>query len=252
MDEKVDAGRGLRRAEPRRSGGPVRPNRLLSLLQPADLERLGEHFEEVEVPFRQTLYKRDEPLGHAYFPHSGVFSVVKEPEEDGGLVVEIATVGNEGMVGLPLVLGGESTPDTCFCQVAGRADRIPAGPFKEALRASPAMQRLLLRYTQALLNQVAQAAACNRMHPVEERCARWLLMTHDRVGVDHFVLTQEFLGQMLGVRRPSVSVAASMLQKAGLIRYGRGLVVVTDRAGLEAAACGCYDTINSEYDRLLS
>jgi CRP-like cAMP-binding protein len=165
--------------------------------------------------------------------------------------VEIATVGNEGMVGLPLVLGGESTPDTCFCQVAGRADRIPAGPFKEALRASSAMQRLLLRDTQALLNQVAQAAACNRMHPVEERCARWLLLTHDRAGTDTFALTHEFLGYMLGTRRASVSLAAAILQQAGLITYRRGVVTILDRPGLEAAACECYGIITAEFVRRL-
>jgi CRP-like cAMP-binding protein len=251
VDEKVYARRGPRTAEARASGSPGGVNRLLSLLPLAEFERLEARFEEVDVPFRQMLYKRGEPIEHAYFPNAGVFSVIKEPEEDGGMVVEVATVGNEGMVGLPLVLGGETTPDTCFCQVPGQAARIEAGALKEALRASPALHGLLLRYTQALLSQIAQGAACNRMHPVEERCARWLLMTHDRVSADHFVLTQEFLGQMLGVRRPSVSVAASMLQKAGLIRYARGLVVVTDRAGLEAAACGCYGVIKSEYDRLL-
>jgi CRP-like cAMP-binding protein len=149
------------------------------------------------------------------------------------------------------VLGGDTMPSMCFCQIAGQSARIEAATFKQVLQTCPHLQRVLLRYTQAIFSQVAQAAACNRMHPIEERCARWLLMSHDRVGADHFMLTQEFLAQMLGVRRPSVSVAAGMLQKAGLITYSRGLVVITDRAGLEAAACNCYKVIQDEFDRLL-
>ena len=252
-DERV----GRHRPEkdrPTRIGGnsnPVRRNKLLERLPAGELERLRPHMEEIDLPFRQVLHEQDSPLTHAYFPHAGVMSLVRRPEGEGGLTVEIATVGNKGMVGLPLVLGGDAMPSMCFCQVAGQATRIAAAPFKQLLETCPALQRLLLRYTQAVLSQVAQTAACNRIHPIEERCARWLLMTEDRVGAGHFTLTQEFLAQMLGVRRPSVSVAASMLQKAGLIQYAHGLVVVTDRAGLEAASCDCYRVITDEFNRLL-
>jgi CRP-like cAMP-binding protein len=165
--------------------------------------------------------------------------------------VEIATVGNEGMVGLEIFLGGEHTPAAAFCQVQGRAARIAADVFRQLARDSSPFTALLLRYTQAVLTQVAQSAACNRVHSIEERCARWLLMTHDRVPGDRFELTQEFLAEMLGTRRPSVSVAASILQRAGFIRYSRGRVEIVDRAGLESAACECYAVIASEYERLI-
>jgi len=234
-----------------RHRSPVRRNRLLSLLPAAELERIHQHAEEVEIPFRQSLYEADRAIKYAYFPHAGVFSMVQEPDAQGGIAVELATIGNEGMVGLQLVLGGETMPSTCFCQVSGQAARIEAAQFRKLLQSCPHLLPLLLRYVQAVLSQIAQSAACNRTHPIEQRCARWLLMTHDRVGENHFLLTQEFLAQMLGVRRPSVSVAASMLQKAGLIRYARGLVVISDRDGLEAASCSCYQVIRAEFDRLL-
>lgn len=230
---------------------PIRRNRLLALVPAEELGRLQPHLEEVEAPFRQVIYEQDRPIRHAYFPHSGVFSMVRQPEEQNGLTVEFATIGPEGMVGLPLVLGGDRMPSMCFCQIAGQAARIGAAEFKDVLEHAPGLKRLLLRYTQVMFNQVAQTAACNRMHPIEERCARWLLMSHDSVGANHFRLTQDFLAQMLGVRRPSVSVAAGILQKAGLITYSRGLVVITDRQGLEAASCQCYAVVRREFDRLL-
>lgn len=254
MDDERVARRRPARGRLTRLGGnpnPVRRNKLLELLPAEGFEQLQPHLEEVEVSFRQLLYEQDGPIAHAYFPHAGVMSLVRAPEHEGGLIVEIATVGNEGMTGLPLVLGGDTMPSMCFCQVAGQAARIAAAPFKELLETCPTLRRLLLRYTQAVLSQVAQTAACNRLHPIEQRCARWLLMTQDRVGAAHFTLTQEFLAQMLGVRRPSVSVAAGLLQKAGLIQYSHGLVVVTDRAGLEAASCNCYRVITDEFGRLL-
>jgi CRP-like cAMP-binding protein len=230
---------------------PVRGNLLLSLLTPKELKRVRSHSEEVVLTFSEPLHNQNSPIEYAYFPHSGVCSLTRSPFSKGGLSVELATIGNEGMVGLPLALGDDRMPFKCFCQVTGQAARIEAAAFKELIETCPSLLRVLLRYAQALLSQIAQSAACNRMHPIEERCARWLLMTQDRVGADHFALTQEFLAQMLGVRRPSVSVAASMLQRAGLIQYSRGLVVITDRAGLEAATCDCYRVINDEFERLL-
>jgi CRP-like cAMP-binding protein len=169
-----------------------------------------------------------------------------------GRAVEFATVGNEGFVGVAPLLGVESMPTRCLSQIPGAASRMEAGAFRAAQDANPAFRALLLRYTLALLNQIAQTAACNRAHPIEERCARWLLMTHDRVNGDkHFPLTQEFLAQMLGVRRASVSVAQAILHRAGLIRYTRGTISVLDRAGLEAASCPCYGVIRAEHERLL-
>jgi CRP-like cAMP-binding protein len=168
-----------------------------------------------------------------------------------GLAIEIAAIGNEGMTGLEIFLGGEHTPTSVFCQVPGRTGRIGADAFRQVVRESAPLTSLLLRYTQASLTQISQSAVCNRAHSIDERCARWLLMTHDQVPGDRFELTQEFLAEMLGVRRPSVSVAASILQRAGLIRYSRGLVEVVDRAGLESAACECYGVIAREYERLI-
>jgi CRP-like cAMP-binding protein len=226
-------------------------NRLLAQLPGEELERVKSVLEHVGTPFRATIFGQDQPIEHVYFPYEGVLSLVRVPDNSDDLTIELATVGSEGMAGLPLALGSRTMSAMCFCQIAGRAGRIPADRFLEILAVSPVLHGVLLRYTQALFTQVAQNAACNRTHPVEERCARWLLQTQDRVHADHFSLTQEFLGQMLGVRRPSVSVAAGMLQKAGLIRYSRGLVVVVDRKGLEKASCSCYAAIRAEYERLV-
>ena len=168
-----------------------------------------------------------------------------------GPSVEIATVGREGMVGISLFLETATVAWRAFGQVPGKALRIRAETFREEVDRNGALVRLLKRYTQALLSQVAQSSACNCVHTIEQRCARWLLQTHDRVGSDHYPLTQEFLAQMLGMRRSSVSQAAGGLQKAGLIRYVRGRITVLDRAGLEAASCECYAIIRREFERLL-
>jgi CRP-like cAMP-binding protein len=198
---------------------------------------------------RHRVFEADHPSEYVYFPLSGVISIHTRMRE--GMAVEIATVGREGMVGLEIFLGGGPTHASAFCQVPGRALRVDAASFRRAVRDSEPLTALLLRYVQAVLGQISQSAACNRVHSMEERCARWLLMTHDRMNGDRFDLTQEFLAEMLGVRRPSVSVAASILQRAGLIRYSRGRVEVIDRAGLESAACECYGVIAREYDRLI-
>jgi CRP-like cAMP-binding protein len=168
-----------------------------------------------------------------------------------GLAVEAGTVGNEGMVGLPLYLGAETSPHRAFSQVPGEALRMRAGDFTAELARQGPLHAVLKRYNQALINQMAYSVACNRLHSVEERMCRWLLMTQDRVGAEQFPLTQEFLAQMLGVRRPSVTVVAGILQKAGLIVYSRGLITIRDRAGLEAASCECYRVVRDELDRLL-
>lgn len=230
---------------------PIRSNLLLTLVPKEELDQIQPHMDQIDFTFRQQIYEDGQDNEFAYLPHAGVFSMVSLPHEEKGLLVEVATIGREGMIGLPLLLGGDNTPGECFCQVPGQAARIPARKFQELVDTLPTFRKVLLRYTQALITQISQGAACNSMHPIEERCARWLLTTQDRVGADHFELTQEFLSQMLGVRRPSVTVAASMLQKAGLITYSRGLVVITDRKGLEAASCSCYRVIRNEFERLI-
>ena len=167
-----------------------------------------------------------------------------------GQIVEIATVGNEGFVGLPAFLGSDSSTVRMLCQIPGECLRMKAAEFKAAIKNGGALHRLLNLYTQALINQISQTAFCNRAHAIEQRMARWLLMTHDRVEGDEFPLTQEFLGQMLGVRRQQVSQVASALQNKGLIRYVRGVMSIVDRRGLEVVACDCYRIVRQQYDQL--
>jgi CRP-like cAMP-binding protein len=224
-------------------------NRILAALPPKELKRLEPKVEAVSLEFKQPVYEPGEPIRHVYFPTSGVVSLVTVMSDD--QPVEIATVGREGMVGLPVFLEAGEIPGRAFCQVPGAALRMEAEAFKVEAQWGGGLTSLLLRYTQALFNQVAQSAACNRTHTVEERCARWLLMTQDRVGEDRFPLTQEFMAMMLGVRRATVNVAAGILQRAGFITYMRGRITVLDRPGLESASCECYAKVQSEFDRLL-
>jgi CRP-like cAMP-binding protein len=225
-------------------------NRLLSALS-RDLQiRLLPRMEKVSLPIRQVLYEADSPILHVYFPVSGVVSLVISLKD--GASVEVATIGNEGVVGVPVFLGAERSPTKAFCQVAGQALKMRADSFRRALEEHPELADVVRRYTQGMVNQISQTTACNHVHSVQARMCRWLLMTHDRVGADEFHLTQEFLAQMLGVRRPSVTVAAGLLQKAGLIRYQRGRIHIADRAGLEITACECYETVRQEFNRLLN
>jgi CRP-like cAMP-binding protein len=224
-------------------------NRLLAALPAHELRAVQPHLEPVELPSAQVFYEVSRIVEHAYFLERGVASMTA-PMEDAPSV-EIATVGPEGMVGIPLVLGADQMASRCFMQVSGARVRIAAGAFRDLNGRCPELNRLLLRYTLALTTLMGQTAVCNRVHSVEKRCARWLLMTHDRVSENSFQLTQDFLAQMLGVRRPTVSIAAGMLAKAGLISYVRGQLTVHDRAGLEAASCECYRIIAAEFDRLI-
>jgi CRP-like cAMP-binding protein len=225
-------------------------NTLLTKLNHSELDIVASALEPVKFSFQQILHEAFEPIEDVYFVEEGVGSLVNET--DSGEIVEVATIGAEGMVGFPILLGARSVPSRCLVQIPGAGLRMKAADFERALERAPRLRTLLLRYVMALLNQIAQGTSCNRMHEVQERCARWLLQTHDRVEGDRFPLTQEFLSQMLGVHRPTVSVAAGMLQQAGLIRYTRGQITILDRAGLEAASCSCYRTIKDEYDRLLN
>jgi CRP-like cAMP-binding protein len=225
-----------------------RTNRILAALPSGEREMLRPHLEALPLPVRMSLYDTDRPIPYVYFIHRGVASMTTSMNE--GLLVEIATAGPEGVVGMPVFLGADQVAHQAFMQIPGEGARIAAETFRRVLQRCPMLHRLLLRYTLALLSQIGQNAACNRAHSVEERCARWLLMTQDRVGEPSFPLTQEFLAQMLGVRRPTVSIAAGMLARAGVITYMRGQITILDRAGLEAAACECYRVITDEFDRL--
>ncbi|HEV8717874.1 MAG TPA: Crp/Fnr family transcriptional regulator [Candidatus Binatia bacterium] len=224
-------------------------NRLLAALPVQDYQRIHPALETVSLRNKEVLYEAREPIRFVHFPTGGVVSLTSSRES--GATVEIATVGNEGMVGLPVFLGSGVSPVIAICQVPGESLRMPAEVFQDVIRSNDALHGLLHRYTLALLVQIGQGSACNRLHAVEARCARWLLMTHDRVRADQYLLTHEFLAQMLGVRRASVTMAAGHLQQAGLIRYRRGVITVFDRKGLESAACACYRIIKQEYDRLL-
>jgi len=224
-------------------------NQLLAALPRTEYEALVPHLEFVHFAPLEVIARAGEPLQHAYFPLTGVLSLVAT-DADGG-VVEVGTIGCEGMAGLPAFLDAVSSPHTLTGQIPGVHARLPIADLLTLAAPGTTLHTLLLRYTQAFFILAGQSAACNRLHPVEERCARWLLLTHDRVGMDTFPLTQEVLGQMLGVRRPSVTVATNLLQRAGLIAYHRGVITVLDREGLEAAACECYGVINAEFVRLL-
>lgn len=205
--------------------------------------------EAVSLQYKQILYEPNQFIQHVYFPLNGVVSLLTIMAD--GEVAEVGTVGNEGMVGLPVFLGATTIPGMAMAQVPGDALRMSVDVFKDKVTPDSQLHNLLQRYTQALFNQIAQTAACNRLHSIEERLCRWLLMTQDRVESDQFPLTQEFLAQMLGVRRSSVSVVAATLQKAGLIQYSRGKMTILDRAGIEAVSCECYAIVKREFENLI-
>jgi CRP-like cAMP-binding protein len=226
----------------------LRQNRLLALLDEATLRALASLLEPVALAHRENLYIEGKPMTHTWFPIDGVLSMMGADSAT-GTPIEVATIGSEGMLGVPLFLGAQTSPGTVFVQVTGSGWRLPAPAFHRALESHAEFALVLRRYTYALLVQVAQGTACNRAHAAEQRCARWLLQTHDRVSGDTFDLTQEFLAQMLGERRATVNQVASALQNRGLIRYTRGRIEVIDRPGLEQAACGCYSFVREEYAR---
>jgi CRP-like cAMP-binding protein len=226
-------------------------NRLLSALS-RDLQiRLLPRMEKVSLTVRQLLFEANEPIAHVYFPLSGSMSLIIALD-GGGESVEIATIGNEGMVGTAVFLGADRGPMRAICQVAGQALRMRSESFRHSIAEHPDLADVVRRFTQNMINQISQTTACNHVHSVQQRMCRWLLMTHDRVGADEFHLTKELLAQMLGVRRPSVTVAAGLLQRDGLISYQRGRIRIADRAGLERASCPCYATVRQDTDRLLA
>ena len=224
-------------------------NRLLGLLPSKDYKRLRPHLHHIPLEYRQSLYRANKPIEFVYFIETGVGSLVNTMRN--GDAAEVGTIGNEGVVGLPIVLGDDRAPTSVYVQVPGAGLRMKATLFKKELARSASMQTVMLRYGHAFFNQVAQSAACNHFHTLQQRCCRWLLMTHDRMQSDEFLLTQEFLAMMLGVQRTGVTAAAGALQRAGLIRYKRGNVTIVDRDALMHRSCECYGVSKQEFDRLL-
>ncbi|MGE4238858.1 Crp/Fnr family transcriptional regulator [Ramlibacter sp.] len=229
---------------------PPGANHLLSLLDAKTLAAIEPDLEPVALPLRRMLEREKRAVRHVWFPTEGVGSMLAA-SEGGEPSVEVGTVGREGMVGLSVFFGATHALGDTFMQVAGAGWRMPAESFVRAARAHPDLTRVLHRYAQALMVQMSQAVACNRKHSPVQRCARWLLMTRDRVSGDTFDLTQEFLGTMLGERRVTVSRSESALRERGIIRYTRGSVTVLDRDRLEEAACPCYGVIRRAYETLL-
>jgi CRP-like cAMP-binding protein len=226
-----------------------RTNRLLSLLSDDDYERLRPHLSHVVFDYKKSLYEASRPIDHVYFPIDGVASLVLTTAE--GASAEVGTIGNEGLVGLPICLGDRDAPSSVYVQVPGTALGMDARIFRGELERNRALNLIMLRYTHAFFNQVAQSAACAHLHRVEQRCCRWLLMTRDRMPSGDFLLTHEFLGMMLGVRRTTVTDVMGSLQKAGLIRYRRGHVTILNQEALHRRTCECYDVSKLEFDRLL-
>jgi CRP-like cAMP-binding protein len=224
-------------------------NRILDHLPQRELSRIKKALTEVDAVIRDEIYRPNQPFEHVYFPETAIASVVNTLED--GTEIEVATVGYEGMVGLSRFLGTNQTPARAFWQVAGTAFRLNGAFLQQEKRTGSALAATLGLYTQGFFAQIAQSVTCNRLHSLEQRCARWLLMTHDRVPRDDFPLKQEFLAQMLGVRRTGISEVAGRLQRKRLIKYSRGCMSVTDRRGLERLSCECYHVVAREYRRLL-
>jgi len=225
-------------------------NHLLAALPTAEFERLAAHLELVPMPLGEILYEPGGQLRHAYFPTTAIVSLHYVMES--GASAETAGVGNEGVVGISLFMGGDTTPSSAVVQTAGHAYRLEGRLLKQEFNRAGLMQHLMLRYTQALITQMAQTAACNRHHSVEQQLCRWLLLTLDRMPTNELIMTQELVASMLGVRREGITEAAGKLQHAGFIRYRRGHIAVLERSGLEARACECYAVVKKELSRLLS
>jgi CRP-like cAMP-binding protein len=231
--------------------GPQSPNQnhLLAALRTAEFERIVPHLELVEMPLGKVLYESSGQLQHVYFPTTAIVSMHYVLENGGSS--EIAGVGNEGVLGVSLFMGGNTTPSRAIVQTAGHGYQLKARVLMEEFDRGGVLQHLLLRYTQALMTQVSQTAVCNRHHGVEQQLCRWLLQTLDRLPSNELTMTQELIASMLGVRREGITEAAGHLQQAGCIRYRRGHISVLDRAGLEARVCECYAVVKKEQDRLL-
>lgn len=224
-------------------------NQLLATLPTNVFESLRPHLEPVSFTLGEVIYESGGAMTHVYFPTSSIISLLYLMAN--GATAEIGVVGYEGIVGVALFLGGETTPNRAVVQSAGKAYRMKAQVLHTAFEQGGPLQTLLLRYTQALLTQISQTAVCNRLHTVEQQLCRWLLLSHDRLRSDELIMTQDLISNMLGVRREGITMAARQLKNQGLISYVRGTITLLDRAGLEAAVCECYRVVKDEYDRLL-
>ncbi|WP_175852054.1 Crp/Fnr family transcriptional regulator [Burkholderia cepacia] len=224
-------------------------NHLLAALPVEDLAHISPQLVLVDMPLGKVLYESGGALSHVYFPTTSIVSLLYVMED--GSSAEIAIVGNDGLIGIALFMGGETTPSRAIVQSAGHAYRLDARILKDEFRRGGSMQRLLLRYTQALITQMAQTAVCNRHHSIDQQLCRWLLLSLDRLPSSDLKMTQELIANMLGVRRSGVTEAALKLQDAGLIRYNYGHIEVLDRSGLEKRVCECYGVVRREFDRLL-
>jgi CRP-like cAMP-binding protein len=231
---------------------PVAPtgNRLLARLPPEEYERLLPHLRHVSFALGEVVYESGGQMDHIYFPTTAIISLLYVMEN--GSSAEMGVAGNEGLVGIALFMGGDTMPNRAVVQSAGEAVRMKAQVLQEEFKRGGMFQRLLLRYTQALITQMSQTAVCNRLHTVEQQLCRWLLLSRDRLNSDELVMTQELIANMLGVRREGVNVAAGRLQEQALISYVRGRITILDRSGLEATVCECYRVVKDEYDRLLA
>ncbi|WP_296447895.1 Crp/Fnr family transcriptional regulator [Rhodoferax sp. UBA5149] len=225
-------------------------NHLLAALPTAEFELIAPHLELVAMPLGEVLYESGGQLQHAYFPTTAIVSLQYLTEN--GASSEIAGVGNEGLLGVPLFMGGNTTPSRAIVYTGGHGYRLKAQILTQEFQRAGVLQHLLLRYTQALMTQVAQTAVCNRHHSVEQQLCRWLLLTLDRLSSNELTMTQELIASMIGVRREGITEAAGHLQQAGYIRYRRGHITVLDRSGLESSVCECYAVVKNEFDRLLS
>jgi len=233
------------------SASPALPtrNHLLAALPKSDYQRLATHLEPIPLPLGWSVYEPGSPMEHVFFPTDGIISLLYVMEN--GASAEIAVTGSEGLVGIALFMGGESTPSRAVVQSAGQAYRLRADFLKEEFESGGELQHLLLRFTQALITQMAQTAVCNRHHTVEQQLCRWLLLSLDRLPSNDLIMTQELIANMLGVRREGVTEAAGHLQQAGLIQYQRGHITVLDRSKLAERVCECYAVVKRESDRLL-
>jgi CRP-like cAMP-binding protein len=223
-------------------------NRILAAMPPCVMARIAPHLELIPMPLGQALYESGDSLHHVYFPTDSIVSLLYVMEN--GASAEISVVGNEGMVGVALFMGGESTPSRAIVQSAGQAFRMSGRYFKEEVNRHGDLLQQLLRYTQALITQMAQTAVCNRHHTIDQQLCRWLLLSLDRLPGNQLAMTQELIANMLGVRREGVTEAAGKLQKLGVIEYNRGHITVLDRPKLESLSCECYAVVKKETDRL--
>ncbi|HET9530235.1 MAG TPA: Crp/Fnr family transcriptional regulator [Blastocatellia bacterium] len=224
-------------------------NHLLASLPDEEYQRILPHLESVSFSLGEPIYESGKQLKHVFFPTSSIISLLYTMEN--GSSAEIGVVGNEGVVGIALFMGGDTTPNRAIVQSAGLTLRMKAQALRDEFIRAGQFQLLLLRYTQALITQISQTAVCNRLHPIEQQLCRWLLLSHDRLQSDELKMTQELIANMLGVRREGVTYAAGHLQAEGLIKYARGRITILNREGLEATVCECYKVVKDEYDRLL-